>query len=67
MQHHYRGWWLLSEKVYPNTYAKNWIPEILPWPSTRRGVMMGKGMKVRWSENGDKDKTPGKNHRLYSF
>lgn len=61
------GGGFFSEKVYPNTYTKNWIPEILPWPSTRREVMVGRGMKVRWSENGDEDKTPGKNHRLYSF
>ena len=35
-----------SEKVYPNTYTKNQIPEILPWPSTRKEVMVGRGMTV---------------------
>ena len=39
------GGGFFSEKVYPNTYAKNQIPEILPWPSTGREVMVRRGMR----------------------
>lgn len=35
------------EKTSAATDAENWMPEIPPWPLTKRAVMVGRGMKVR--------------------
>ena len=41
----FRGFFIWNSSLGMD--AENWMLEILPWPPTRRAVIVGRGMKVR--------------------